>query len=343
MPENFLFFLSALVYNDLMKTIAEDIRTQQMKHIYLLYGEETYLIRQYRDRLKAALSDSEDTMNTSFFFGKEIEPKQLIDLAETMPFFADHRSIFIDQSGFFKKVPEELVEYMGEIPETVYFVFCESEVDRRGKLFKQVKKLGRAVEFSRQKEDVLMRWILGKLQREQKKITRPVMELFLSKTGNDMKLIDRELEKLICYALERDVITAEDVEAVCVNPVSNKIFEMVDAIAGKQQKRALELYNDLLMLKEPPMRILVLMTRQFQILMQLKELAEKGYDYKYMAGKVSVPEFAVRKYIGQARKFSARQIQAAVRDGVQAEEDIKSGRMADRLAVELFLVQYSAS
>ncbi|MCC8151010.1 MAG: DNA polymerase III subunit delta [Lachnospiraceae bacterium] len=326
-----------------MKTIAEDIRTQQMKHIYLLYGEETYLIRQYRDRLKAALSDPEDTMNTSFFSGKEIEPKQLIDLAETMPFFADHRSIFIDQSGFFKKAPEELVEYLDEIPETVYFVFCESEVDRRGKLFKQVKKLGRAVEFSRQKEDVLMRWILGKLQREHKKITRPVMELFLSKTGNDMELIDRELEKLVCYTLDRDVITAEDVEAVCVNPVLNKIFEMVDAIAGKQQKRALELYNDLLMLKEPPMRILVLMTRQFQILMQLKELAEKGFDYKYMAGKAGVPEFAVRKYIGQARKFSTHQIQAAVRDGVQAEEDIKSGRMADRLAIELFLVQYSAT
>ncbi|MCD8365754.1 MAG: DNA polymerase III subunit delta [Clostridiales bacterium] len=326
-----------------MKTLAEDIRNRQLKHVYLLYGAETYLIRQYRDRLKAVLADPEDTMNFSSFSGKDIDAKQLIDLAETMPFFADHRSIFIEQSGYFKKAPEELAEYLGDIPETVYFVFCETEVDRRNRLFKQVKKYGRAVEFQRQKEDVLMRWILGKLQRENKKITRPVMELFLSKTGNDMELIDRELEKLICYTLDRDVIRAKDVEAVCVHPVSDKIFEMVDAIAGKQQRKALELYHDLLRRKEPPIRILALMTRQFQTLMQLKELTDRGFDYKYMAGKVGVPEFAVRKYIGQSRKFSARQIQAAVRDGVQAEEDIKTGRIADRLAAELFLVKYSTA
>ncbi len=325
-----------------MKTIIDDIKTRQFKHVYLLYGEETYLLHQYRDKLQAALSDGEDTMNTAFFSGKGIDPKQLIDLAETMPFFAERRCIFIDGSGFFKKAPEELASYMEEIPESTYFVFSEAEVDKRNKMFKQVKKSGRAVEFQRQRENVLMQWILGRLKKEEKKITRPVMELFLSKTGDDMEVIDRELEKLLCYCMDQDVIAAEDVEAVCVNPVSNRIFEMVDAIAGKQQKRALELYEDLLMLKEAPMRILFLVTRQFQILMQLKELTDRGFDYRYMAEKVGVPEFAVRKYIGQSRKFSADQIQAAVRDGVQTEEEIKTGQITDRLAVELYIIKYSS-
>lgn len=325
-----------------MKTIIEDIKTRQFKHVYLLYGEETYLLHQYRDKLRDALSDGDDTMNTAFFWGKAIDPKQLIDLAETMPFFADHRCIFIDGSGFFKKAPEELVSYMKEIPESTYFVFAETEVDKRNKLFKQVKKIGRAVEFQRQKENVLMQWILGRLKKEGKKITRPVMELFLSKTGDDMEVIDRELEKLLCYCMDQDVIGAEDVEAVCVNPVSNRIFEMVDAIAGKQQRRALELYDDLLMLKEAPMRILFLVTRQFQILMQLKELADRGFDYRDMAEKAGVPEFAVRKYVGQARRFSAGQLRAAVQDGVQTEEEIKTGQITDRLAVELYIIRYSS-
>lgn len=325
-----------------MKSLQEDIKTGNFKHVYLLYGEETYLIRQYRDKLRAAMTVAGDNMNTSEFEGKDINAKELIDLSETLPFFAERRVIFVENSGFFKKSAEELADYMGELPETSYFIFTESEVDKRGKLFKQVKKYGSVVEFKRQTESVLMQWILGRLNREGKKITRPVMELFLSKTGNDMELIEQELEKLLCYTLEKEVIEEADVEAICANQITGKIFEMVDAIAGKEQKRALDLYYDLLTLKEPPMRILFLVTRQFQILMQVKGMADKGFDYKNMASKAGVPEFAVRKYLGQARKFTNSQLMAAVKDGVQAEEDVKTGQMADRLSVELFLVKYSA-
>lgn len=325
-----------------MKTIIEDIKSQQFKPVYLLYGEERYLIRQYRDKLRSAIADPADTMNSAVFEGKDTVPAAIIDLAETMPFFADHRCILVEDSGFFKKSTEDLAQYIQEIPPTTHILFVETDVDRRGKLYKQVKKYGRTVEFKRQTDSVLMQWILGRLNQEGKKITRPVMELFLTKTGDDMALIEQELEKVICYTMGKEVIEVEDVETICANMISGKIFDMVDAIAGRQQKKALDLYYDLLMLKEPPMRILFLVTRQFQILMQLKELTEKGFDYKYMAGKVGVPEFSVRKYIGQARKFTAQKLQAAVKDGVQAEEDIKTGRMGDRLAAELYIVQYSS-
>lgn len=324
-----------------MKLLQEDIKTGNFKHVYLLYGEETYLVRQYRDRLKAALTVPGDNMNTSVFEGKDINVKELIDLSETLPFFAERRVLFVENSGFFKKSTEDLADYMGELPETSYFIFTEEEVDKRGKLYKQVKKNGSVVEFKRQTESVLMQWILSRLKKENKKITRPVMELFLSKTGNDMELIEQELEKLLCYTLEKEVIEETDVEIICSNQITGKIFEMVDAIAGKEQKKALDLYYDLLTLKEPPMRILFLVVRQFQILMQLRTMADKGFDYKHMAAKAGVPEFAVRKYLGQARKFTPKQLIQAVKDGVQAEENVKTGHMVDRLAVELFIVSYS--
>ncbi|MCC8028848.1 MAG: DNA polymerase III subunit delta [Lachnospiraceae bacterium] len=324
-----------------MKTLMEDLRARRLRHVYLLYGDEAYLVRQYKNKLKEALAADGDSMNAAFFDGKDIDPRQLIDLAETMPFFAEHRSIFVDGSGFFKKSPEDLAAYMAEIPETTYFVFSETEVDRRSRLYKQVKKLGHAAEFKRQTDSSLMKWIGRKLEQEGKKAARPAMELFLAKTGSDMETIDRELEKLLCYTMDRDAITEQDVEAVCVESVSGRIFEMVDAIAGRNQQRALELYYDLLTLKEPPMRILFLMMRQFQTLMHLKELAAQGFDRKSMASKAGVPEFAVRKYIGQSQKFGIGQLRQAVRDGVQADEDVKTGKVSDQLAVELFLITYS--
>ena len=135
-----------------MKTIDNDIKTGQFKQIYLLYGEEQYLIRQYRDKLKHALAADDDTMNFSAFSGSDINQKEIIDLAETLPFFADRRLILIEDSGLFKKSAEELADYMSSIPETTYFVFAEKEIDKKTKMYKQVKKNGNIVEFPRQKK-----------------------------------------------------------------------------------------------------------------------------------------------------------------------------------------------
>ena len=182
-----------------MKMLMEDIKKQQFKNIYLLMGEETYLRNQYRKRLREALLDPEDTMNAASFEGKGINPKEIIDLAETMPFFAERRVIEIRDSGFAKNACPELADYIPDIPESTCLILTESEVDRRGRVYKAVKKSGRVVEFKRQDERTLARWVLGTLKKEGKSITEETMHVFLGRTGADMENIDRELEKLLFW------------------------------------------------------------------------------------------------------------------------------------------------
>lgn len=325
-----------------MKTIDNDIKMGQLKNVYLLYGTEDYLKRQYRDKLKHALVEPNDTMNFSAYEGKDINPKELIDLSETLPFFKEKRMILVENSGFFKNSCDDLAEYMSQVPESTCFVFVEEEVDKRSKLFKAASRAGSAVEFETPKEDMLIRWILGRIQREGKKITQSVMQLFLSKTGSDMENIDKELEKLICYTLDKTEISAADVEAICTGQTENKIFEMIDAISAKNQKKALDLYYDLLALKEAPMRILFLIARQFQNLLLIKSMSAKGYPAVSIAKTAGMPSFAVQKNLRQAGAFKINQLKEAIEDCGQAEEDVKTGRMADQLAVELLIVKYSA-
>lgn len=325
-----------------MKTIDNDIKMGQLKNVYLLYGTEDYLKRQYRDKLKHALVEPDDTMNFSAYEGKDINPKELIDLSETLPFFKEKRMILVENSGFFKNSCDDLAEYMSQVPESTCFVFVEEEVDKRSKLFKAASRVGSAVEFETPKEDMLIRWILGRIQREGKKITQSVMQLFLSKTGSDMENIDKELEKLICYTLDKTEISAADVEAICTGQTENKIFEMIDAISAKNQKKALDLYYDLLALKEAPMRILFLIARQFQNLLLIKSMSAKGYPAVSIAKTAGMPSFAVQKNLRQAGAFKINQLKEAIEDCGQAEEDVKTGRMADQLAVELLIVKYSA-
>lgn len=324
-----------------MKTIDEDIRNGQFQSVYLLCGEEAYLKKQYKDKLKRAMADPDDSMNFSAYEGKGINPKEVIDLAETLPFFADRRVILIENSGFFKNSCEELAEYMPQIPKTTHFIFVEDEIDKRSKLYKAVKNAGKIVEFTSQTEELLTRWVLTRIKKEGKNITGSVMQLFLNKVGNDMGNIDRELEKLLCYCMEKEVIEAADVEAVTTEQTTNKVFDMVNAIAEHNQRKALDLYYDLLTLKEPPMRIMYLISRQFQILLNIKDMSGKGFDNAAMAKNAGIPPFAVRRNLSQAKGFTMQQLKQAIRDGVDYEEAVKTGRMNDQMAVELFLIKYS--
>ncbi len=325
-----------------MQKIANDIKESRFKQVYLLYGEEDYLRKQYRDRLTRALADPEDTMNYHYFEGKDTVPEKLIDLAETMPFLAERRLIVVENSGFFKSAQDKLADYLKEIPETTTFVFVEEQVDKRGRLYKACKDAGYAAEFSAQNEETLKRWILGMIQKEGKQITQRALDEFLERTGSDMANISSELEKLFCYTLDKDDIASADVDAVCTRQINNRIFEMIEKVAAKQQKAALDLYYDLIALKEPPMRILFLITRQFNLLYQTKLLRGKGYDNKSIGSKLSLAPFIASKYMSQAAKFTGEELRSALEECVAAEESVKTGKMADTLAVELLIVKFSS-
>lgn len=325
-----------------MKSLQEDIKTGNFKQIYLLFGEEAYLRQQYKEKLVKALNPNEDTMNFSRYEGKGIEVKEIIDLCETMPFFADRRVILIENSGFFKNKCEDLAEYLKELPDYAVLLFVETEVDKRSKMFKTVKSSGRAMEFAKQDEKTLMRWAAGILAREGRKITQRDMELLLTKTGTDMGNLRMELEKLITYTDGRDVVTGEDIEEICTTQTTNKIFDMVRAVTEKNQKRALDLYYDLLTLKEPPMRILFLLAKQFRQLLLTKQLSGEGASQSEIASRLGVPSFAVRNIASCARSYSVEELEEAVKDFVDSEEAVKTGRLGDVLSVELLIIKYSS-
>lgn len=324
-----------------MQNMIQDIKSNSYRQIYLLYGEENYLKKVYKDKLKEAIVGKDDSINYNYFEGKNISVKTVIDIAETLPFFAEHRLIILENSGFFKNANEDIAAYIKEVPETTILIFAEEEIDKRGKLYKYIKEHGYISEMGRQNTSKLVPWILKILKRENKKITENEMKLFLTKTGDDMENILRELEKLISYTYGREVITAQDIEQICSTQITGKIFDMITAVSEKNQRKALELYQDLLTLKEPPMRILFLISRQFNLMLQVKELQKAGCDTVSIAKQTGLQSFLVGKYAAQARKFSTEFLKQALTECVEFEEAIKTGKMEDQLSVELLILQYS--
>lgn len=325
-----------------MKNIKEHIKLNSFKPVYLLYGTESYLKKLYKDKLKVAILNTSDEMNYSYFEGKGIEIPKLIEIANTLPFFSDKRLIMIENSGLFKS-SNDLADYIKQIPDTTHIVFVENEVDKRNRLFKAVKDVGTISEMNSMDEANLKLWVASILSKDKKKVTEDTILYLLSKTGSDMENIQNEVEKLICYAWDRDVITRDDIDEVSTTQITNKIFLMIDAIGSKNQDKALELYYDLLALREKPMSILFLITRQFNILLQVKELASLGYNNTIISQKTGLMPFTISKYISQSKNYTAEILKEALDSCTEIEEMIKTGRLIDKIGVELLIVKYSAS
>lgn len=325
------------------RTVDEDVKSGAIRRVYLLFGEESYLKQQKKKLLLSAVVNADDNMNFSAFEGKHTNVAEIIDLAETMPFLAEYRVILIENSGLFKtSAPEQLVDYLANIPDHACLIFVEEEVDKRGKLYKAAAKHGAAVEYARLDQATLSKWVLSRIGKEGKQISESTLQSLLVRLGDDMAFIENELEKLFCYTADRPTIERADLDAVLSGQMNDNIFDMVNAFSTRDRKKAFSLYYELLEQKESPFHILILIVRQFNLLLQLKDLREQGLSTSVMAQRMGSPDWLIKKNLSQANAFSLPRLKAAVADGVQAEEAFKTGRLDERTAVELYLSKYSA-
>jgi DNA polymerase III, delta subunit len=323
-----------------MKVIKEQIKSGNFKQFYLLYGSEEYLKKLYRDKLKAAILKDENEMNFSRFAGKEADPLKIAEIAQTLPFFSDYRLIIIEESGLFKS-QNSLSELCEKIPESTILIFVETEIDKRNKLFKLLRDRGTVSEMNGLDEKNLKLFVASLLEQEKKKITEAMIIYLLERTGTDMVNICNEVEKLISYTIGREVILKEDIDAVVTAQITGKIFQMIDAIGSRQADKALDLYYDLLSVREKPMSILFLMIRHFNILLQVKNLQSLSFNPASISEKVGIPPFSVNKYVAQSKNFAVGRLKEALEFGTDVEEQVKTGRIPEQIGVELFIVTFS--
>ncbi len=324
-----------------MSRLDDDIKAGTYAKVYLLYGDEAYLKSFYKYKLRSALIGEGDEINLNTFQGTSISEEEVISQAQTMPFFAEHRLIIVEGSGWFKKGGQMMADALPALPEETVLLFIEDEVDARGKLYKAVKKDGVLMEVKTLTGDALTRWILIGFKRAGKKITGSAMQLLLDNAGTNMQNLRNEMDKLIAYTGDREGIVVEDVQAVTTVQIENKIFKMIDAIASKEQVKAIVLYRDLLALREPPMRILSLLIRQFNQILEVKELRVQGFDQSTIAQRTGLRDFMVRGALRHSEMFTLSELRTVLERCARADEDIKTGRMKDKMAVELVLVAAS--
>ncbi|MCI6859329.1 MAG: DNA polymerase III subunit delta [Eubacterium sp.] len=326
-----------------MKEIKRQIKEKDFPKVYLLTGDEPYLIIQARHLLKDAMVRDGDEMNFTLFTESKIDLNALRETAFTYPFFSEKRLIVLDGTGILKTGKDEFVRIMEEMPDSTCILICEAEVDKRSKVYKWIKKNGYIGEFLKknQKEKTLLSWIAALLGKENKNIRESDARYFLEKTGDDMFQIKNETEKLISYLGDRTEITREDIDNITSGEVQDKIFELTASIARGEKKEALSYYNDLILLKEPPLHILYLIVRQYRILLIIASMRNLHKPDDAIAKAAGIPRFAIRKNEQQLKGYSMKTLEMCLEQCIEIEEEIKTGKMEDRIGLELLITGLS--
>ncbi len=329
-----------------IKELKKQWKNQEFARCYLFYGTEFFLLKEYESALKhALLPDDAELMNFDLFEGKRATAAAIMDAAETMPFLNDRRLVLIRNSEFFQKggrkeEGEALKTFLPELPESTCVVFIEEKAEKTSALYKCIAKCGQIAEFKRPSEKDLGTWVKRRGREKGLELSDSVVDFFLQTVDHDMENIEQELQKLSAY--QSGAVRPEDIRAVCTISLEARVFDLVRAVAERRAERAVQIYRNLIQMKESPYMVLSLMTRQFRMILETLLLLEGGRTQGEIAAKLEIRDFAVREYAKQAKRFSAAGWKKALRDCLETDLQIKSGKMGEEAAVELLIMTYSS-
>ena len=319
-----------------MNRIRDDIKKRNFHNLYLLYGDEEYLKRYYRENLKYCILEDSDDMNFSKFENKGIDLNEVQAIADTLPFFSEYRLIIIQDSGLFKS-SNDFADYLEHMPDSTIIVFVEKEIDKRNKLYKYINKNGIAAEIKVKDSEEALNWAAKRLKESGKVFTRKTMEYFLQRVDNNLYNLSNEIEKIVAYTMGREEVMIADIDAVCPAYLQNHIFQMVDAVGVGDTDKALKLYNELIELKEAPSYILYMLIRHFNILLQIGSMGNAPKNQ--VAAKIGISPYFVGNYQRQSSRFSGRQLKQALDNSLETEQKFKTGVLDDQIGVELLLIE----
>lgn len=325
--------------------LAKDIKDKNFCGIYLLHGEDDYLRKSYLNALKKAIA-GDDEMNVSHFCGEDVNVSEIVSIASTMPFFAEKRLIIIENSNLFvlkgnsvRPESEELEAFIPDIPDSTIFIFSEPKIDGRLKLYKSVIKKGALnAELKHLSEDELYIWCAKRLAAENIKITSDAAKELVDRVGIDMFTLSNELKKLIAYKGNGTVITADDIRAVSQVKFEDAIFDLLDYAVSGNINKTMEIYSDLLALREPPLKIIVLLGRQCANLLAIKDEDPHVITENELSAKTGLSPNNIKRARPLARKCSREKLKRGLDMCIEYDDMIKSGDMEDSLAAELLLL-----
>ena len=310
--------------------------------VYVFYGLNDFLIRQEVDKLREGI----DPLNFVKYYLENTYLTDIIMDADLENLFGDKKVILVENSYIFtgttnKKLLQQdtssLELYLkNPNPNTILiFTIFKDKLDERKKIFKLAKEKGFLHEYNKQEN--IPNFVKDSFKPYN--IDKSLIELFILRVGDNLTLLNNEIEKIKIYKDKDLNITKEDILSLTSKNIDTDIFNLIDNILCSNKDAAIESYHEMLKLGEEPVMILIMLANQFRMIYQVKKLYKMGHSEKNISSILKVHWYPVRKTIGRMNNYDEKKLLEYLYKLSELDINIKTGKVDKTLGLEMFILQ----
>ena len=313
--------------------------------IFVIYGEESFLMEQKLQSLKKEYDCNEDNMNISTYRANEDSLEEVYEDLITPPFLTDKKMVVLKNPYFLttKKVKKDNneLEYFEKClincDEVIFVIYhVGKDFDERKKIVKNLRKQAQFFEIDKVNHYKLSDSTRQAIRRRDATIDDDALELLLSRLGDSLNNVALEVEKLCLYSKH---ITYDIVDELVSKPLDENVFALTSAILQKDRRKMFSIYHDLMILNEEPIKLIVLIAGQMRLIYQVKLLDRKGYNDKEIGKILGVNPYRLKYVRQEGKDFDLNELLQCLDDLSRLDVEIKTGKMDKKMGLELFMVR----
>lgn len=321
--------------------------------IFLLYGEETFLLEQQLKKIKKNFGEIVKGIN--YILIDENNIQELISDIETPAFGYERKLIIAKNTGIFKRevkgrssgaskeLKEKINDYLKEnvemINEAVTLVFVEDEVEKNS-IYNTIEKIGNICNFEEQKPFQIIKRLKSICNSYKVNVDESTLQYLIESCGTNMQDLINEIRKLIEYAGENGKIQKQDIDKLCIRKIESVIFDLTDNLGQKKVKEAMDVLYNLIASKEPIQKILITLYNHFKKLYFVKLALAYNKDIATSLNLKPNQMFLVNKYKAQAKGFKTSELRKIIQELEDLDYKYKIGLIDFNVGLEAILCVY---
>ena len=319
-------------YDDLEKEI-----NTNLKSLYLLYGQEQYLIDMSIKKIKKKFDELVQGIN--YIVIDETNTEEIIPNIEMPAFGYDRKLIIVKNSGLFKKdgrkktespIQEKVSNYITEnhdmLDESVVLVFVEEEADKNS-VFDAVSKYGSVCKIDELKVNQLVNKLKKICDLYEVGVSQATLNYFVENCGTNLQNLINEIRKLIEYKGKGGTIEIADINKLSIKQIESIIFDLTDNLATRKIDKSLEILDNLIYQKEPLQKILITLYGHFKKLYICAESINSNKDIVNVLKLKPNQTFLINKYKNQAKHFKVKELKKILSDFADLDYNYKVGNI----------------
>lgn len=345
--------------------ILQDIKAGRIERICLLYGVEQFLVGWAKEQLiKRYVNEATKAMDLVVFETGEFDIDLFKESCDTLPMFSEKKVVVLE--GFDavwgktdkKTAPyiDEIIEYLPKIPSETLLIITASDKkeiysekknysENETRMFKAIKEIGSEYDFNSLEQADLQKFILKRVHGAGKNISKRAVDILVSESGYFNKNInyalynlESDLSKIIALTDGEEITEKALLDGLSDN-LENGVFKMLDSISQNNKEMAFKLLDDILKSGAAPLSTLTIISGHLELMLQVKELQEKGMSPAEIANKLKVHKYRAEKAAGFARRFSEQELRRVLKASFETDNRIKSGLLDDKLALQMLIAE----